>query len=279
MNPQDPNQPSQPSYTSNLPPGYSGQPDQPAQPPIENPLSVMQPGEQIICEIKRHPVGLIGVYGMSGLIVVGLAVAVFGFAPDVITTVSRSQVLEVGSLLFFIVTLLVFGFVFIANKVYWGNRWVVTSDSITQISQSSLFDKQTSQLSLGNLEDVTVEQDGPLQHMYNFGLLRCETAGERSKFVFLYCPNPNYYAKQILGARERFEQDRSGGDQQRLYREQGAYPQPTPGQYGQYGAPQPPAQPQSAPYPPYQQPQPPTNPMPPSYGGNDPTGGVNVNTE
>jgi hypothetical protein len=277
MNPQDPNQPAPPNFVSNMPPGYPSQPNQPPQPDIHNPLSVMQPGEQTLCEIKRHPIGLIGVYGLSGLLVVGLAVAVFGFAPMLITTVSRNQVLEIGSLLFFVVAMLVFGFVFVANKVYWGNRWVLTSDSITQISQRSLFDKQTSQLSLGNLEDVTVEQDGPLQHMYNFGLLRCETAGSRSKFVFMFCPNPNYYAKQILAAREAFESNRGDENEQRLYREQGAYAPPPQAPYGQYGAPQQPqAQPQPGQYPPYQQP--PTNPMPPGYG-NGPADGVNINTE
>lgn len=226
----------------------------------------MQPGEQTICEIKRHPIGLLGVYGLSGFVVVGLAVVVFGLAPRFITTVSTSQIMEIGGILFFIVAMLAFGFVFVANKVYWGNRWVLTSDSITQITQTSLFDKQSSQLSLGNLEDVTVEQNGILQHAYNFGLIRCETAGERSKFVFLFCPNPNYYAKEILGARERFEQGRRGEDEQRLFREQSAYQQPQP-----YGQP-----PQPTQQPPYQQP--PTNPMPPYYGGDNPDDhGVNVN--
>lgn len=220
---------------------------------IHNPLAVMQPGEQNLCEIKRHPIGLIGVYGLSGFVLVGLAVVVFGLAPKFLTSFSTNQVLEIGGFLYFIVAVFALAFVFIANKVYWGNRWVVTSDSITQVLQTSLFDKQTSQLSLGNLEDVTVEQNGLLPHMYNFGLLRCETAGERSKFVFTFCPNPNYYAKQILAARENFEQGRRGGDEQRLYREQGGYQQ-------QPQAPQP-------------------NPMPPTYGGDNPDHGVNINME
>jgi hypothetical protein len=218
-------------------------------PPIHNPLAVMQPGEQTLCEIKRHPIGMFGVYTLSGIVLIGLAVAIFGLAPKYLTNFTSGQIIGVGGLFYAIVALFVFMFVFVANKVYWGNRWIITSDSITQVTQTSLFDKQTSQLSLGNLEDVTVEQDGLLPHLYNYGLLRCETAGERSKFVFLFCPNPNYYAKQILGAREQFEQGRRGGDEQRLYREQNAYPQ---------------------------QPQP--NPMPPTYGGggND-DHGVNIN--
>ena len=42
-----------------------------AQQPIrgaENPLEVMQPGEQVICVIRRHPIGLFGIYTVAGII-------------------------------------------------------------------------------------------------------------------------------------------------------------------------------------------------------------------
>jgi hypothetical protein len=63
------------------------------------------------------------------------------------------------------------------------------------------------------LEDVTSEKNGILTHIFNYGVIKAETAGERSKFVFLYCPNPDFYAKQILATRERFMQSewRAGG--------------------------------------------------------------------
>jgi hypothetical protein len=46
--------------------------------------------------------------------------------------------------------------------------------------------------------------------MFHFGVLSAETAAATDKFTFLFCPNPTYYAKQILAARERFEQARRG---------------------------------------------------------------------
>jgi hypothetical protein len=39
--------------------------------------------------------------------------------------------------------------------------------------------------------------------MFGFGELKIETAGEQSNFHFTYCPNPGYYAKVILNAREQ----------------------------------------------------------------------------
>lgn len=72
---------------------------------------------------------------------------------------------------------------------------------------------------MGNLEDVTTEKTGIFPHMFNYGVLKCETAGERSKFMFSYCPNPDYYAQQILDARERFEQFMRSSEARALYDE------------------------------------------------------------
>jgi len=126
--------------------------------------------------------------------------------PQHITTSFGGRTTQIGSLVFVVVAVVTTVFLLITTKVYWGNRWILTTDSITQINQASLFNRQSSQLSLGNLEDVTAEQDGPVAHMLNYGLLKVETASESGKFVFVYCPNPNYYAQQVLAAREAFEQ-------------------------------------------------------------------------
>lgn len=244
------------------------QPPQPTAPKMHNPLEAMQPGEQTICEIKRHPIGIIGNYIVAGFLIIIALVG--GVGVQMYLSSMASMAWGVALLLI----LVAFVMLFVGTKIYWGNRWIVTSDSITQVTQTSLFDTQSSQLSMGNIEDVTVEQEGVLQHMYNYGLLRVETAGEHSKFVFPFCPNPKDYARKILDTREQFEQGRRGEDEQRLFRGQGAYqpPQgegypPYPPQGQGYYPPQP--QPQSGyGYPP-QQPQGPA-PMPPMPPENPP---------
>lgn len=179
---------------------------------VQNPIGVSQKGEQVVCEIKRHPIGIIGVYITAGFLLLAIAAITFFLAPSILSSVERSQVLSVGAIAYIVIAFLTVGFLFIANIVYWGNRWVVTSDSITQITQTSLFHTQSSQLSLGNLEDISAEQDGILTHMFNYGVLKVETAGERSKFQFIYCPDPNEYAQKVIAAREVFEQKLREGE-------------------------------------------------------------------
>lgn len=181
-------------------------PDQSPDIVVNNPLESRQTGERNICEVKRHPYGIITMYLSVGLMLIVLAVVVFGVAPALLPNLDRGRLQTYATMAFVVVTLLTFVFVAVSHTVYWGNRWILTTESLTQVLRRSLFDKQSSQLSLGNLEDVTAVQDGLLAHMFHFGVLRAETAGERSKFVFPFCPNPTYYAQQILNAREQFEQ-------------------------------------------------------------------------
>lgn len=167
-----------------------------------NPLEVMSPGEQTVMEIKRHPFGLIGVYLSAGLLMIGLLVGA-GLTPRFAPNLSNQDKtgIFVGALALIAIVLL---YLYIAVTIYRGNRWIVTSDSITQISQVGLFKKVTSQLSLANLEDVTFEQESFLQTMLGFGTLKVETAGERSKFSFAFCPNPADCARRIITAHEQF---------------------------------------------------------------------------
>ena len=242
---------------------------------VGNSLTVTQPGERTICEIKRHPIGLFGVYVATGALIIFMAVIAFIILPHVITTGGATAI---GALVFLVAAIFSLAFAFISTKVYWGNSWVLTSDSLTQIEQDSLFNRQSSQLSLGNLEDVTAEQNGILPHMFNYGWVRVETASERGKFIFQYCPNPNYYAQQVLAARENFEQKRSGEDEQRPYREAGAYAQDQPqskaGDPG-YGAMSPPATPAPSSPPAPDNNNPALNQI--DYPGESPDQGVDIN--
>ena len=169
---------------------------------VDNPLSVMQPNERVICHIKRHPFGLFGIYFLSGLVLIGVFTAA-ALAPHYITDLTSQYKMDIFAAAVFIaiITLL---YMWIAVIIYNGNRWIVTTDSITQVSQTGLFNKQSSQLSLGNLEDVTFEQESIIQSMFGFGTLHVETAGERSKFVFPFCPTPQKCAQEIIYAHEQY---------------------------------------------------------------------------
>ncbi|HSW79600.1 MAG TPA: hypothetical protein VLG47_02380 [Candidatus Saccharimonadales bacterium] len=171
---------------------------------VHNPLQAMSPGEQVICEIKRHPIGMISRYVMVALFMIALSVFAVYIIPSVVDQAHKDQA-EAMALFGLIVaaglSLLV---LWVAAFVYYRNRWIVTTDSITQLNQVGLFSAQLSQLSMANLQDITVIQSGVIPTWFDYGILRAESAGEHSKFIFIYCPKPKYYAQKILMARENY---------------------------------------------------------------------------
>jgi uncharacterized membrane protein YdbT with pleckstrin-like domain len=172
-----------------------------------HPMVVMQPGERVVCEIKRHPIGILSLYVGAFFAVAVVATLLYFFMPtirDHYGSNADAMVLLGGGIILAGIVLMLF----ISTTIYWQNQWIVTTDSITQIIQNGLFGRQASQLSMENLEDVTVIQNGILPHIFNYGMLKAETAGERSKFVFMYCPNPNQCAREILDTHEKFLEDR-----------------------------------------------------------------------
>ena len=174
-----------------------------------HPMVVMQPGEQLVATLKRHPIGIVSMYVSAFLGIIVAAALAFVLLPRMLDQFNSStNILPMVYAGFGVVVIGLVVILGIATMVYWQNQWVITTDSITQISQNSLFGRQVSQLSMDNLEDVTVIQDGILPHMFNYGILKAETAGERSKFQFQYCPNPNDYARRILEVHEQFLEER-----------------------------------------------------------------------
>ena len=161
-----------------------------------NPLSVLQDKEDMVCEINRHPIGLFTMYTIGGGLLLLIAVLSFVLVPHLVASLS-----VVGLASFFII-----GFLFLASRIYWDNYWVVTSDSISQMSRTSLFDKEACQLSFSHLEDVAAHQEGMWAHMFHYGTISAETAGATDKFTMNFCPDPTGYAQKILAAREKFEQ-------------------------------------------------------------------------
>ncbi len=154
--------------------------------------------------IKRHPFGIIVLF-FEAIFGMGVAfVMLYLLIPTLLSGDSKDQALRFLLLAGVVLAALVAVFLVLANSIYRSNRWIVTDDSISQISQTGLFRRQTSELSMANIEDVTAEQNGLLAELFGFGVLKVETAGERSNFYFIYCPSPNKYARIILHARELY---------------------------------------------------------------------------
>lgn len=163
--------------------------------------------EDLITEIRKHPFGLILVFLTGGFVIVAiLLITALALSFDLTTLVDDpnaatnlksilvglSFILIVGS----IVATLIAAFLYVSNVIF------VTSEKIAQVLYTSLFHRKISQLSIGDVQDVTVTQKGIFATIFNFGTLVIETAGEQQNYTFTYVPDPYPTSKQIVGAHE-----------------------------------------------------------------------------
>lgn len=157
--------------------------------------------EKKLCEVAKHSMGIISLYVSITIGVIIALVLSFFMIPSVMEDTTRA--FAIASLVALIIIVLSVLISILATIVYRQNRLIVTDRNITQILQTSIFNRKVSQLNLVNVEDVTSIQDGILATMFGYGVLKIETAGEQANFNFTYCPRPGYYAKVILNAREK----------------------------------------------------------------------------
>jgi hypothetical protein len=163
----------------------------------------MRPGEKLLAEIRRHPIGLVFIY-LQVLAAVTAAIAlVLVIAPDFLRNLSGEE--NTFLILFAILFVGLGVFVLLlATSVYRQNRLIITNHAVAQTLQSGPFSQKMSRLSMADVEDVTADQKGILPTIFNYGVLTVETSGELKNFVFKYCPDPNRYATLVSEARQTY---------------------------------------------------------------------------
>jgi hypothetical protein len=171
------------------------------------PLIEFDEEEELVWEIRKHPFGLFIIYftgtTITFIILALLVVGPLAFSSDFLGLginlgVLRPILIMVG----FLLTLLSLVSTLIGAFLYTSDVVLVTSEKIAQQLHHSLFNKKISQLSIGDIQDVTVTKKGIFPTLFNYGTLVIETAGEQQNYTFTYTPNPYEASKAIVGAHE-----------------------------------------------------------------------------
>ncbi len=163
--------------------------------------------EELVMEIRKHPFGLFlvllsGVFVILALLAVMAAIGLLDFGGEL----GAEQINSYKPLATLVVILVIMGtavMTFIGAFLYISNVIYITSEKIAQVLYLSLFNRKISQLSIGDVQDVTVTQKGIFAHFFKYGTLVIETAGEQQNYTFSFVPDPYQAAKMIVGSHER----------------------------------------------------------------------------
>jgi hypothetical protein len=91
---------------------------------------------------------------------------------------------------------------------YNNDVWVVTNQRIVDSLRRHWFHHRMASADLIDVEDIAVHREGPLPTMFNFGDLRCQTAGTEPNFILAGIPNPAAVLSQVDAARDAARQQR-----------------------------------------------------------------------
>lgn len=176
---------------------------------VQYPELALSPGEYVLQVVRRHPIGLVGIWFITGfLVLVALAVVPF-YAANLdlfaqffaIKTSHLPTPAAVATPSLILAAFFLLGGA-IATWVYNNNRFYITTESIIQFVQYSLFNSKQQVVNLINVEDVSADQTGILQQVLNYGTLRLSTQGQETIYHFRWVASPNNVVHDVNDATE-----------------------------------------------------------------------------
>jgi hypothetical protein len=163
----------------------------------------LQPGEEVILLSRRHWIVLYPWLAFDVLIaVVPLALAIW-LSTKVDAGAVRLAVLGVGLLWALVIT--VRGY--FRWYRYHHDVWLITNQRLIDSLRRNWFHHQVASADLVDIEDVSMQRDGFLQTMLNFGDLRVQTAGQQENFVLGNIHNPGNVLTIVDRARDDARQE------------------------------------------------------------------------
>lgn len=162
--------------------------------------------EEVVCIVRKHPLGLLAIYLTGFFIAVASSLGALYLGELIIeegyATIAGISTNTVAAAVSAFIGLLVIVASYLIGFIYQNNILVVTTDKVVQVIYRNLVDRKISQLSLGDLQDVTVDQRGLFARIFSYGTLVIETAGEQNNYNFSYAENPHECSSKLFGARE-----------------------------------------------------------------------------
>jgi len=165
--------------------------------------------EKLIREVTKDPFGLFMIYFLGtlaalvifGIFVLGGSVSDLSSGLDG-TGLSNSSMQSLLVVVGFFLTVFTIIITAIVAFLYRNSVVLITSEKIAQQLYVSLFNRKISQLSIADVQDVTVRQQGIFAHIFDYGTLTIETAGEQSNYTFTFTPEPYEVGKDLVGSHE-----------------------------------------------------------------------------
>jgi len=167
-------------------------------------------GEEIIKIVRRHWFNILQQY-----LIIFVMIFLLFFSLQVLPSIFSFS--KNGSELLFaesFFAIIIWFYIFIIWIDFYFDVWIITDNRIVNIEQKALFMRCVSELKFSKIQDVSIEVDGFIPTILNYGDVHIQTAGTRGRFLFHKVPDP-YKLKGLIvnmqsrAAKEEQKEDKS----------------------------------------------------------------------
>jgi hypothetical protein len=149
-------------------------------------------GDYVITSIRRHPIGMLAPLAVGVMVTAVIFLALFNY--DSFLTSFQMIGLKIDQSIVFWLALLFIFLILIAEYivyfVYSNNKFFLTNDSIIQQVQTGIFSNSEHIINLGNIKDTSYSQNGIIQQLFNYGIIRLSTEGDDTEYKFTFVVSP-----------------------------------------------------------------------------------------
>jgi len=165
--------------------------------------------EKLLGEIPRSHIGLLFIFFnglMLGVVLLVLQFYAVRYEDSTQEMFNLRADMDLAGLitgLVLLIIVLILAGSLAAAYIYINSYIILTDQKLVLISTKGIFARRISQLSIGDIQDVTVDQNSFLSRIFNYGNINIETSGEQANFTFSLAHDPNQNGKYIVDAHEQ----------------------------------------------------------------------------
>lgn len=157
----------------------------------------LHPNEKVIMLIRKHKIYYLK-HAFVLLILLILPILSYLALSYYFVNLFYSSANTIFVLIASIYYLAVLFFSLISWMNYYLDVWLITNERIIEYEQKSLFHRETSELMLESIEDVSAKIEGLIPSLVKSGNIYVQTAGQSERFIFTNAPNPEKIKETII---------------------------------------------------------------------------------
>lgn len=157
----------------------------------------LNPDEKLIMLIRKHKIYYLK-HSLVLIFLFSLPIAIYFALNSFFEELFNSEIITIYIIISATCYLTILFFSLLSWMNYYLDVWLITNERIIEYEQKSPFHRETSELMLESIEDVSARVEGIFPSLIKSGNIYVQTAGQAERFIFTDAPNAEEIKETII---------------------------------------------------------------------------------